>query len=93
MAIKHTHPSPYPGSLWMDGGSGEENLLEGSIRQIHFSVATLLSAYSFLSDAKAKASQTSSGGKRRGRCEPEATGKEKDRLRGSCLLEARLLLV
>lgn len=47
---KTPSPCTLPRQPAMDGGSGEQNLLEGSVRQIHFSAATLLSAYSFLSD-------------------------------------------
>lgn len=47
-----------------------------------FSAVTSLSAYWVLFDEKGKASQIIAGGERGGRCEQEATGKERCRLRG-----------
>lgn len=59
----------------------------------HLSAVTSLSAYSILFDEKGKTTQISAEVERRGRYNQEATGKERCRLRGWYLLEARQFLV
>lgn len=94
MATEHPHPASCPGNCeWVV----VVVVVNGTYWKVpssrHFSAVTSLSTYSFLFDEKGKATQISAGVERRDRYNQKATGKERGRLRGWYLLEARQLLV